>query len=124
MSFVLLAVILATVTLSAFAQLALKMGVGAISPAVQAKGVGLELLAAAASSPLILLGLAIYGVSVVAWLWVLSKTDLSVAYPFVGLSFLTTMFFGSWFLHENVTPLRLAGTLLVVVGCIIVARSA
>ena len=34
------------------------------------------------------------------WLWVLSKVDLSVAYPFVGISFLKTMGFGAFLLNE------------------------
>ena len=59
-----------------------------------------------------------------AWLWVLSKVDLSVAYPFVGLSFLVTMAFGAFLLEESVTPSRIAGTLLIAVGCILVGRSA
>ncbi len=83
-----------------------------------------EGLIAAAGSPLIWVGLTIYGLSVAMWLWVLSKTDLSVAYPFVGVSFLVTMMFGIFLLNENVTPARIAGTLLIACGCVLVAKSA
>lgn len=124
MNIFLLAVILATVTLSACAQLALKLGVGAVSSASRASAGGMTALGAVVTSPMVWLGLAIYGISVVAWLWVLSKTDLSVAYPFVGLSFLVTLTFGAVFLHETVTPLRLTGTVLIAIGCVLVARSA
>jgi drug/metabolite transporter (DMT)-like permease len=124
MRFSLFATILVTVTLSAFAQLALKLGTQ--SPAV--KGAGGEgatgFLVALVTSPGVWIGLAIYGASVLLWLWVLSKTDLSVAYPFVGLSFLVTMMLGAFVLHEPVTPLRVAGTLLIAFGCVLVARSA
>lgn len=123
MSFPTLALILATVTASACAQLALKLGMS--SPAVVAalpQG-GKGILLAVASSPLVWTGLTIYGMSVAVWLWVLSKVDLSLAYPFVGISFIVVMAFGAFVLNESVTPLRMAGTLLIATGCVLVARS-
>ncbi len=124
MTLTLLGLILFTVTLSACAQLAFKLGVG--NPAVtQAMREGaLGALTAVATSPLILLGLAIYGLSVMLWLWVLTKVDLSIAYPFVGISFLVTMAFGAFLLNEDVTAIRIAGTVLIALGCILVGRSA
>ena len=111
-------------TLSACGQLALKMGVS--KPSVEnAMQSGIyETILAALTSPLIWLGLAIYGLSVALWLWVLAKVDLSVAYPFVGVSFLVTMLFGVFILSENVTATRIIGTILIFTGCVLVARSA
>ena len=124
MSYLVLCLILLTVTLSACAQLALKLGVSK-PQMINAMQIGIpDALVAAMTSPLIWLGLVIYGLSVAMWLWVLSKVDLSVAYPFVGVSFLVTMAFGILLLNENVTPMRIAGTLLIAVGCILVGRSA
>lgn len=119
-----LGAILVTVSLSACAQLAMKIGVERprIELAMQS-GVG-DSLIAFATSPLILLGLAIYGLSVIMWLWVLSKVDLSIAYPFVGLSFVVTMCFGAIVLNESVTPARMLGTLLIVIGCVLIGRTA
>ena len=79
---------------------------------------------AAAMSPFIWFGLVIYALSVALWLWVLSKVDLSVAYPFVGVGFLVTMLFGIVLLNENVTPMRIIGTVLIVGGCVLVGKSA
>ncbi|WP_088343296.1 MULTISPECIES: EamA family transporter [Rhodomicrobium] len=124
MSPTLLALILATVTASACAQLALKLGMS--SPGVKAamqEGGAAAMLLAVAGSPLVWIGLMIYGLSVVVWLWVLSKVDLSLAYPFVGVSFIMVMLFGVFLLNEQVTPLRLVGTVLIAVGCVLVARS-
>lgn len=124
MNFQTLFLILVTVTLSACGQLALKMGVS--KPSVEnAMQSGIyETILAALTSPLIWLGLAIYGLSVALWLWVLAKVDLSVAYPFVGVSFLVTMLFGVFILSENVTATRIIGTILIFTGCVLVARSA
>lgn len=118
-----LGLILLTVTLSACAQLALKLGVAKPPMAMALQSGIMDAMVAAALSPLIWLGLTIYGLSVAMWLWVLSKVDLSVAYPFVGLSFLVTMAFGAFLLDESVTPLRIVGTLLIASGCILVGKS-
>ena len=83
-----------------------------------------DALFAALTSPLIMGGLFIYGLSVAMWIWVLSKVELSIAYPFVGISFLITMAFGAFLLDENVTPLRIAGTVLIASGCLLVSRTA
>ncbi len=116
-----LLLILATVLLSALAQLALKLGVMNGEDA----GRGVRSFAeSAATSPGVWIGLTIYGASVALWLWILSKIDLSVAYPFVGVSFVLTMLFGALFLHESVTLVRIVGTLMIAAGCILVARSA
>ena len=124
MTHLLLGLILLTVTLSACAQLALKLGVAkpAMANALQ-DGIP-EALFAAPASPFIWIGLLIYGLSVAMWLSVLSKVDLSVAHPFVGVSFLITMAFGALLLNESVTSMRVMGTLLIAGGCILVGKSA
>lgn len=124
MTVTLFALILFTVILSACGQLALKLGVNAAGPAVaQSHGLA-DAMIAYLLSPFVLLGIGIYGVSACLWLWVLSKADLSVAYPFIGVSFIVTMAFGAMILDESVTPMRMVGTVLIAVGCAFVARSA
>ncbi len=70
----------------------------------------------------IILGLASYGMSMVVWLYVLSKVDVSRAYPFVGLGFIGTMVFAHYFLNEAITLPKIIGTLLVILGVILLAR--
>jgi len=114
--------IIATVSLSAVAQIAFKIGVTALRAAQPANLTGVAL--AAMASPYIWAGLIIYASSLVAWLWVLSQVDVSAAYPFVGISFVLTALMGALYLHENVSLLRIMGTLLVIFGCVLIARSA
>ncbi len=124
MTFGILALILTTVTLSACAQLALKMGVGAPKLAAAMQTGLIDAVLAAIGTPMIWVGLGIYGFSVALWLWVLSKVELSIAYPFVGVSFLVTMGFGAMFLDESMTMPKVLGTLLIAAGCVLVARAA
>ena len=118
------ALIIAAVLMSAVGQMALKIAVER-AHLKQAIAAGfMSALAAAAASPYLWGALLIYAASVVLWLWALSEADVSVAYPFVSLGFVLTMVFAAIFLNESVTPLKLSGTLLIVAGCILVARSA
>ena len=120
----LLALIITAVLMSAVGQTALKVAVEK-SDLKDAIAAGLmPAITAAMSSPFLWGALVIYGVSIVLWLWVLSQADLSLAYPFVSLGFVVTMVFAAGFLGEHVSMLRIFGTLLIVAGCIVVARSA
>ena len=118
----LLLLILASVSLSALAQLALKIGTTAAAGG-RSTGIGGE-IGGLAQSPMILLGLALYGIGALLWLFVLGRAPLSLAYPFVGIGFILTMLAGAFWLNESISVARVAGTLLIAVGCVLVARSA
>ncbi len=117
----LLLLILSSVSLSALAQLALKVGTSAVS--ARTGGVGGE-VSGLLHSPMVYVGLGLYGLGAMLWLFVLGRAPLSLAYPFVGIGFIMTMLAGILILHENVTPARIGGTLLIALGCVLVARSA
>ncbi len=117
--------VLGSVVLTAGAQVLLK--IGASGPELQkalAMGAWLEALTRAALSLPILLGLACFGVSVLLWIFVLTKIDVSVAYPFVSLGIVITVVAGHFLLGESLSPLRVAGVCAIVMGVIAVALSA
>src|SRR3546814_4142355 len=88
----LLLLILASVSLSALAQLALKIGTTAAAGG-RSTGIGGE-IGGLAQSPMIILGLGLYGIGALLWLFVLGRAPLSLAYPFVGIGFILTMLAG------------------------------
>lgn len=118
----LFSLILVSVSLSALAQLALKMGTTAAANARTA-GVGSE-VGGLIQSPMVLAGLGLYGIGALLWLFVLGRAPLSLAYPFVGMGFILTMLAGILCLGESVSTARVGGTLLIALGCVLVARSA
>ena len=73
--------------------------------------------------PRLWLGLMLFGISAMFWLVVLSRVDLSVAYPFVGLSYIVVVLFSRLFLHEQVTALRWLGVVVVAIGIAIIGFS-
>ncbi|EGG93427.1 Permease of the drug/metabolite transporter (DMT) superfamily [gamma proteobacterium IMCC1989] len=119
-----LGIILLTVSVSACAQLLLKLGMKDLGAANGMLSNGFTSLFHVIFSPLVFSGLVVYGISTLSWLWVLSKVDLSIAYPFLGISFIFTLFFGIFLLDEELSTYKLIGTLMIVVGCFLVAKSA
>jgi len=107
LSYILLAVVLGTA-----AQLFLKAGTNA-TPV----GLGLAL------EPRILAGAGCYVVSLVVWILALSKTPVSIAYPMVSLGFALNALLAWWLLGEAVTPMRMLGISIIIVGVYLVARS-
>ena len=120
-----LSLILTSVALSSGAQFALKLGASApqVRAAISGGGSIADRMLAFATTPMLILGLTIYAISAFTWILVLSKLDLSFAYPFVGLGFIMTFAAGTLLLGESVSVARVAGTLLIACGAILVARS-
>jgi len=115
---------LLSVTLTAVAQIFLKLGVGDERlQGLLAQRAWLEFLPTALFNPWVIAGLTGYVLSTASWLVVLARAELSVAYPFVSLAFIATTLFGYWALHEAVGPARLCGMALIIAGVTIVARS-
>ena len=113
-----LMLLLFAVGAAAGGQLLLKNGMRTASARAAATHGSLAI--AAATSPWVLLGLAVFGISAVAWLTVLSQVPLSVAYPFNALGYLGILTASVVVLHERANLWTWAGTLLVMSGLIIV----
>jgi drug/metabolite transporter (DMT)-like permease len=73
--------------------------------------------------PYIFVGFGLYGVSAILWLEVLSKLDLSVAFPMVSLTYIATLFVGRFIFNEPVNVYRVVGVLLICSGVFFVIRS-
>lgn len=115
--------IIISILLSVSAQILLKHGMSSQS-VVQALSTGpVESVLSIVTNINVLLGLSAYVVSVGFWLIVLSKLDVSKAYPFVGLGFILTMLFAYVFLNEPITAMKLVGTSFAFLGIILVSMS-
>jgi drug/metabolite transporter (DMT)-like permease len=79
------------------------------------------LVTAVASDPGVVVGLALYVASAIAWIYVLSRTDLSFAYPFLAVSYVAVTVVAVLGLKEHFSVTQWLGVSLVVVGVVIVA---
>ncbi|MDO6498662.1 EamA family transporter [Photobacterium sanguinicancri] len=115
--------IIISVALSALAQITLKYGVNSNYNALNGDLTKYQLLWELLTNKYIVTGLFMYGCGAIIWLFVLSKLDVSKAYPFVGLGFILTMVLGCFILDETVNMTRIVGTMFVLLGVILVSKT-
>jgi len=117
--------LLVAVLLGVLGQLLLKMGmiqVGALEFEGGLAGlirVGIRVF----SNLKVLGGFASYGISSLFWIIVLSKIDLSLAYPMLALNYVLVPLTAWLFLSEQVPPTRWLGIGVVIIGVIIISRT-
>jgi multidrug transporter EmrE-like cation transporter len=115
--------ILISVCVGAVGQIMLKQGMLNNGQMTLAFGDLGQTLWKLATNPFVVFGLALYASGTVFWLAALSRVDLSYAYPFASLSYVV-MLLASWQLFdENITPLRLLGTGVVMLGVFLISRT-
>jgi drug/metabolite transporter (DMT)-like permease len=115
--------ILISVLAGAIGQILLKKGMGSMGPLTLTTSQLGATLWRIGTNPFVIIGLIIYVGGTVFWLTALSRVDLSYAYPFASLSYVV-MLAASWLLFgENITSLRLLGTLVICVGVFLISRS-
>lgn len=123
-----LALILFGVFLNACAQLLLKAGVNSVTAAIGTFDYSLANLwpvgVRLATQWPIIGGLACYVVSVVVWILGLSRVDVSVAYPLLSLGYVLNAAAAWWLFGEAVTPMRVVGIAIIIVGVVVLTRSA
>lgn len=115
--------ILFSVLTNCLSQILLKKGMTSV-PAFETSlrgvlGSGFEIL----FNPYVFFGLVTMVISMGSHLVVLSRVELSFAYPFLGLSFALITLYGHWALQEQVNGYRMLGVFLICVGVALVARS-
>lgn len=115
--------ILVSVLLNSIAQLCMKKGmmlVGEITDGLQGF---LALLPDMFTNLYLWMSAFCYVASVAFWLVVLSKVDVSYAYPFLSIGYVLTAVVGCFVFHEAVTPIRVLGILVIYIGVILISRS-
>lgn len=112
-----------SIALSVMAQFSLKAGMsGEGVKAILAQPKSFMTLVNILMDKYVLGGFLLYGLGAVVWLGVLSKWDVSKAYPMVGLGFVFTVLAG-YLLGEQVTLPRVIGAALISAGVFLVGKS-
>ena len=75
-------------------------------------------------SPVLACALLTYGAATLAWLFVLSRVPLTLAFPFYGLSFVFVPLLAAATLREPLRAAHLAGAVLIVAGIAVATRRA
>jgi len=116
------ALILLGVLLNAGAQLLLKAGMDHIGHFAfsfhNIFPIGIKI----ARNHLIVLGLSSYVISVVVWLLVLSRVDVSYAYPMLSIGYIINAIAAHYLFGEDLSLTNLAGICVIIIGVYLVAR--
>jgi multidrug transporter EmrE-like cation transporter len=74
-------------------------------------------------NPFLIMGLFIYGISLCIWLLVLSRIDVSVAYPLISVGFIINALGAYYLLGEPLGITRIIGIIVIVIGVFLVTRT-
>ena len=75
-------------------------------------------------APQSIIGLVLYALAAICYMYALRKIPVSVAFPSVSLSYVLVAGVGYWFFNEPLGWPRLAGIALICTGVLLVARQA
>lgn len=115
--------ILLGVLLNTAAQLMLKAGMSQIGhfefSFANALPIGLKV----AANPPILAGLSMYVMSVAVWLLVLSRVQVSFAYPMLSIGYIVNALAANYLFGEPLSSVRMLGIFIIIAGVYLVAQS-
>jgi len=113
--------ILGSVLLNALAQLLIRKGMLAVGSV----GVGnlMENIVPMLSNLWLWGAMLSYAVSILMWMSVLSKVEVSYAYPFLSIGYIVAAVAGYAFFDEHLSLTRIAGIVVICIGVILISRS-
>jgi drug/metabolite transporter (DMT)-like permease len=117
------ALILATVLLTVYGQLVIKWQVLKAGILPELFGMKLLFLAKLLLNPWILTALGAAFLASITWMAAMTKLPLTHGYPLTSLSFILIMLSGHFILGESVGLLKVLGTLLIMVGIVLISNN-
>ncbi|MES2217312.1 MAG: EamA family transporter [Pseudomonadota bacterium] len=115
--------ILLGVLLNAAAQLLLKAGMNQIGHFDFSLANTLPIGLRVAASPPIIVGLFAYVVSVVVWLLVLSRVQVSYAYPMLSIGYVVNAVAAYYLFGEDLSLIRITGIFVIIAGVFLISRT-
>lgn len=114
--------IVLTILFTVYGQLILKWQVGQAGSLPASTGAKIGFLLGLLLKPWIVSGFAAAFLASLCWMAAMTKFNLSHAYPFMGLSFVLVLIGSGIFFGEAVTPMKIIGTALIVLGITVASQ--
>ena len=118
-----ISLLLITVGLNVAGQFLMKQGMSQIGVIGGPMNVMALSVARAFFNPYVIGGVASYGLSSIFWLILLSRVELSYAYPALALGYVFVTLISAWILGEDVSSLRWMAVGVICVGVVLLSRS-
>lgn len=116
--------ILFTVLTNAAAQIMLKQGMMSLGPLTFSAETMMQRVFQIIFNPWVFIGLTTFVISMASHLFVLSKVDLSFAYPFLSLAYVVVAVVAWLVFKEELGAYKIMGIALICAGTILIAQSA
>jgi drug/metabolite transporter (DMT)-like permease len=111
-----LLLLLGSVTCDVTGQVCFKLGIGHEPAGTTTRSLFYKVL----HSPWVALGVGVYALEFVLWFAALSRTQLSIAFPFTALGYVGVVLASRYILNERVSLRRWVGIGTIVVGVLLV----
>lgn len=114
--------IFAMLVFSVYSQLIIRWQVSLAGPLPENTGDKAMFIMRLLLSPWVISALTATFLSGVAWMMAMTKFEISYAYPWASLNFVFMLAFGVLLFGEQFSMAKLAGSLLIVAGIVVLAR--
>jgi len=111
-----------TILFTVYGQLIIKSQVSGAGAFPADSGDKIAFFARLLLNPWVLSGLAAAFLASLAWMAALTQFELSFAYPFTSLSFVTVILLSAFLFNEGLTLNKLIGTAVILIGLVIISR--
>ncbi|MDW8404241.1 EamA family transporter [Chloroflexus sp.] len=115
-----LTLLLTASALTVTGEVLLKIGINHVTTHVGAFSLEPRVLWATFTDWRVILGFALVFGGAIFWLGVISRVDLSFAYPLLALNYVIILIPSRVLLNEPITTMRLVGAMIIVVGVIVI----
>ncbi|WP_255603286.1 EamA family transporter [Oscillochloris sp. ZM17-4] len=106
--------------LTVIGEVMLKIGVSHVSERVGAFSLSPSVLFTTFTDWRVILGFALVFGGSLFWLGVISRVELSFAYPLLALNYVILLIPSRFLLNETITPARIVGACIIVAGVIVI----
>lgn len=113
-------IILLTILFNSLSQILLKVGAQKIGSGYTPNS--LQNILAVLVSPAIFFGLILYIASFALWILVLSKVEVSVAYPMLSIGYIFVALLAFFYLNEPLTLNKIFSISLIIIGVIMLGK--
>jgi drug/metabolite transporter (DMT)-like permease len=115
-----LSLLLTASALTVTGEVLLKIGINHVTTHVGAFTLDPKVLWATFTDWRVILGFALVFGGAIFWLGVISRVDLSFAYPLLALNYVIILIPSRILLNESISLMRLIGALIIVIGVIVI----
>jgi multidrug transporter EmrE-like cation transporter len=111
------------ILLGSFGQIYMKQGMNDIGPDGISKMLTPKGFLSTIFHKPVFIGISLYVIATVLWLFALTTLDISLAYPLLSIGYILTAILAVVYLKESVTVGRWLGIALIVAGSVLILRT-